>query len=108
MHSYGNSSLRFGAARLSPQTGTANATDAAVNGWSHNLTSPTPGIPGDSGSAYLDNAGNALGTLSTLGLAIPIVNSIGDLSHELAYAQTHSGIAGLRLVLGTASFNATR
>lgn len=110
VYSYGNSNLRMGITESSPQTGRANPTDPSVGGWSHALTSPThtPGIPGDSGAAYLDNAGNALGTLSTIGLAIPIVNTIGDISHELAYAQTHSGIAGLRLVLGTAPFSAAR
>lgn len=107
VHSYGNSSLRFGAAPLSPQTGTTQADDPSVNGWSHSLTSHTPGIPGDSGSAYLDDTGNALGTLSTLGPGIPVINNIGDIAHELAYAQTHSGISGLRLVLGTAAFNAS-
>ncbi|AMU31256.1 hypothetical protein D2E98_10925 [Mycobacteroides abscessus] len=106
VHSYGNSSLRFGAPPLSPQTGTAHAADPALSGWSHSLTSPTPGVPGDSGSAYLDARGNAVGTLSTLGLAIPVVNNIGDLFHELSYAQAHSGIAGLRLVLGIAPFTA--
>jgi hypothetical protein len=105
VHSYGNSRLRFGAAPLSPQTGTANAANPAADGWSHSLTSPTPGIPGDSGSAYIDSTGNALGTLSTFGLTIPIINNIGDLAHELAYAQTHSGIGGIKLVLGTTPFN---
>lgn len=106
VHSYGNSRLRFGLSVLAPQTGTARQTDPAANGWSHSLLSPTPGIPGDSGSAYLDSAGNALGTLSTLGVAIPITNNIGDIAHELSYAQTQSGISGLRLVLGTAAFRA--
>ena len=47
-----------------------------------------------------------IGVLSTLGLApLPASNNIGDLSHELAFAQAHSGIAGLRLVPGTEPFN---
>jgi hypothetical protein len=106
LYSYGNSSLRFGIKTFSRQIGKAKATDPAVGGWSHQLTSEKhdPGIPGDSGSAYLDHAGNAVGTLSTLGISIPVVNSIGDLSHELAYAQAHSKIAGLQLVMGTAPF----
>ncbi|WP_433673037.1 hypothetical protein ACQP06_16680 [Nocardia sp. CA-136227] len=37
----------------------------------------------------------------------PIVNNIGDLAHELDYARAHSGIPGLRLVLGTESFRPT-
>ncbi|MDO3297756.1 hypothetical protein P5V47_03510 [Mycobacteroides abscessus subsp. massiliense] len=108
VHSYGNSSLRLGVTVLSPQTGTAHAADPVLDGWSHTLTSPTPGVPGDSGSAYLDNTGQALGVLSTLGLTIPIINNIGDISHELSYAQTHSGIPGLKLVLGTEPFSPRR
>ena len=66
----------------------------------------TPGVPGDSGSAFLDAHGNAVGTLSTLGLApLPLSNNIGDFAHELAYAQQHSGIAGLELALGTEPFS---
>jgi hypothetical protein len=61
----------------------------------------SPGIPGDSGSAFLDARGHALGVLSTLQLA-PLVgsNGVGDLNHELTYAEAHSGIAGLRLAKG--------
>lgn len=108
VYSYGNSSLRGGIAGLSPQTGQSKADVAAVGGWTHALIAPTPGIPGDSGSAFLDRDGRALGTLSTLGFALPIVNNIGDISHELAYAQAHSGISGLRLVLGTEPFESDR
>lgn len=104
VHSYGRSSLRFGSSLLAPQTEALCAADPAVGDWSHTLTSPTPGIPGDSGSAYLDSSGNALGTLSTIGFGLPIQNTIGDISHELSYAQTYSGITGLRLVLGTEPF----
>ncbi|HEY0576339.1 MAG TPA: serine protease [Pseudonocardia sp.] len=106
--SYGNSSLRFGLAGLSPQSGASHGDDPAAGGWSHTVTSPTPGIPGDSGSAYLDPDGRALGTLSTLGLSIPAVNNIGDLNRELTYARAHSGIPGLKLVLGTESFDPAR
>ena len=66
----------------------------------------TPGIPGDSGSAFVTAGGKAIGTLSTLGLApLPLSNNIGDLAKELAFAQAHSGIAGLKLVNGTTPFN---
>ena len=52
----------------------------------------TPGVPGDSGSAFLDADGNALGTLSTLAIA-PVAgsNGVGDLSRELSFAQANSG-----------------
>lgn len=106
VYSYGNSGLRFGAEQLSPKTGTSLGQDPADGGWTHPLYTASPGVPGDSGSAFLDASGRAVGTLSTLGLApLPASNNIGDLSHELAYAQAHSGIAGLQLVLGTEPFD---
>ena len=44
----------------------------------------TPGVPGDSGSAFLSADGKAIGVLSTLGLApLPLSNNIGDLAKEL-------------------------
>jgi hypothetical protein len=104
LYTYGNSSLRAGVSVLSPHVGVSLGDDG--NGWTHALYSVGPGIPGDSGSAFLDANGNAVGVLSTLGLLpLPASNNIGDLSHELAYAQAHSGIAGLALVPGTEPFS---
>jgi hypothetical protein len=106
VYTYGNSSLRFGLSPLSPHTGISLGDDAADGGWSHPLYTVTPGIPGDSGSGFLSADGTAIGVLSTLGLApLPLSNNIGDLAKELAFAQAHSGIAGLRLVNGTEPFN---
>ncbi len=103
---YGNSSLRFGITQLSPHTGISLGDMAADAGWSHPLYTVTPGIPGDSGSAFLSAEGKAIGVLSTLGLApLPASNNIGDLAKELAFAQAHSGIAGLQLVNGTEPFD---
>jgi hypothetical protein len=103
---YGNSSLRAGISQLSPHTGISLGDDAADGGWSHPLYTVTPGVPGDSGSAFLSDGGKAIGTLSTLGLApLPASNNIGDLAHELAFAQAHSGISGLQLVNGTEPFD---
>jgi hypothetical protein len=105
VYTYGNSSLRFGISALSPHTGVSLGDDPADGGWSHPLYTVSPGIPGDSGSGFLSADGTAIGVLSTLGLApLPASNNIGDLAHELAFAQAHSGIAGLRLVLGTEPF----
>jgi len=108
VYGYGNSGLRLGIAELSPRTGQSKADGRATAGWTHALTAPMPGIPGDSGSAFLDRNGYALGTLSTLSVGLPIVNNIGDMSHELAYARAHSGISGLSLVLGTEPFDPNR
>jgi hypothetical protein len=104
--SFGNSSLRGGVTQLSPKTGISLGDDAADGGWSHPLYTLTPGIPGDSGSAFVSAGGKAIGTLSTLGLApLPLSNNIGDLAKELAFAQANSGIAGLTLVNGTEPFD---
>ena len=104
VYSFGNSSLRGGVEQLSPKQGISLGTEG--EGWSHPVYTLTPGVPGDSGSAFLDAEGNAVGTLSTLALA-PLAgsNGVGDLAHELSYAQASSGIAGLRLVPGTEPFS---
>ncbi len=103
VYSYGNSLLRAGITELSPKQGTSLGTEGG--GWSHPVYTVSPGVPGDSGSAFLDSEGNALGVLSTLALA-PLVgsNGVGDLKHELTYAQQHSAISGIRLVPGTEPF----
>ncbi|HYF71587.1 MAG TPA: hypothetical protein VD864_02135 [Nocardioides sp.] len=106
VYSYGNSSLRGGIELLSPKTGVSLGDNAADGGWTHPLYTLTPGVPGDSGSAFVSGDGKAIGTLSTLGLApLPASNNIGDLAKELAFAQQHSGIAGLQLVNGTEPFS---
>jgi hypothetical protein len=106
VYTYGNSSLRGGVTQLSPHTGISLGDDPADGGWSHPLYTVTPGIPGDSGSAFVSADGKAIGVLSTLGLApLPASNNIGDLNKELAFAQANSGIAGLALVPGTEPFS---
>jgi hypothetical protein len=104
VYSYGNSSLRGGVTTLSPKTGTVVQVDGG--GWDYNVFTASPGIPGDSGSAFLNSTGKALGVLSTLQIA-PVAgsNGVGDIGKELAYAQAHSGIAGLTLATGTEPFN---
>ena len=104
VHSYGNSSLRGGVEALSPKQGTSVGTEG--DGWSHAVYTVTPGVPGDSGSAFLDGQGNALGTLSTLAIA-PLAgsNGVSDLNHELSYAQQYGGIPGLTLEPGTEPFS---
>ena len=103
VYSFGNSGIRGGVEELSPKQGISLGTSGS--GWTHPVYTVSPGVPGDSGSAFLDGEGRALGTLSTLALA-PLAgsNGVGDLSRELAYAQANSGIAGLALALGTEPF----
>src|SRR3954452_5874055 len=99
VYSYGNSILRLGITLLSPKLGTS--TGDIGGGWSHGVTTVTPGIPGDSGSAFLDANGNALGDLSTLSVGIPggVANNVSDMSRELNYLHAHVGsLAGVQLV----------
>ncbi len=103
VYTYGNSSLRAGIEPLSPKQGTSTGDEGA--GWSHEVYTVTPGIPGDSGSAFIDDQGQALGSLSTVQLA-PLAgsNGVGDLAKELAYAQAN-GLPGLTLATGTEPFS---
>lgn len=103
VRSYGNSPIRQGLEALSPKQGAI--VGGAGGGWSHTVYTLTPGIPGDSGSPYLDQHGAALGVLSTLSLGPqPLSNQITDLAHALGYARAHGGIAGLRIVAGSEPF----
>jgi hypothetical protein len=104
VYSYGNSSLRLGVTKLSPKQGFV--VESAGNGWSRTVYTLTPGIPGDSGSGFLGESGEAIGTLSTVAVApIPASNGVADLAHELNYAQNQGGMGGLSLVNGERPFN---
>lgn len=98
VYSYGQSSLRP-TTLLSPRTGLS--VRRTHRGWGMDVYTVTPGVPGDSGSGFLDAQGRAVGTLSTVALA-PLAgsNGLGNLARELAFAQRHSGIKGLHLVEG--------
>jgi hypothetical protein len=105
VYSYGNSELRGGVTKLSPKQGIVIQNEG--NGWSHNVATMTPGIPGDSGSGFMNESGEAIGVLSTLQLA-PLAgsNGVGDLGKELGYLRSHSSLTGLQLVPGTVAFKA--
>jgi hypothetical protein len=101
--SYGNSSLRQGVEQLSPKQGISLG--ASGGGWTHEVYTVTPGIPGDSGSAFIDADGKAFGVLSTLQLAPkPAANGVSDLSRMLAYMRSHGG-PDVQLAHGTESFS---
>jgi hypothetical protein len=105
VHSYGNSPLRQGGTALSPKSGVGAGDGGA--GWTHEVYTVTPGIPGDSGSAFIDADGDAIGTLSTLNLApLPLSNGVSDLAKALEYARAHSEFTDLELELGTVPFKA--
>jgi hypothetical protein len=103
VYSWGHSSLRPTTV-LSPKTGTSLG--RTNRGWGWEVYTATPGIPGDSGSGFLNARGRAFGTLSTV-QAAPLAgaNGLGDLEHELRFAQNFSGIRGLHLVRGTKKFS---
>jgi hypothetical protein len=105
VYSYGNSELRGGVTALSPKQGVVLQNTAG--GWSHDVYTATPGIPGDSGSGFLNASGSAIGVLSTVQLA-PLAgsNGVGDLANEIAYMHANApGFAGVNLVPGTEPFN---
>ncbi len=65
----------------------------------------SPGIPGDSGSGFMNDSGQAIGILSTLQLA-PAAgsNGVGDIGKEIAYLHANSSFSGVNLVPGTKPF----
>ena len=102
VYTYGNSELRGGITKLSPKQGVV--VQQIPSGWSTDVYTLTPGIPGDSGSAVLNEKGQALGTLSTVQFTgKPLSNGIGDMTKELAYAKAH-GFPDLKLADGTEKF----
>jgi hypothetical protein len=102
IYTYGNSSLRQGITLLSPKIG--KSLGASGGGWTHLVYTVSPGIPGDSGSGFMDDQGNAFGVLSTLQLA-PTVgsNGVSDLRKMLAYARSHGG-PDVHVAAGTEPF----
>ena len=98
--SYGNSSLRLGITQLSPKQGLSLGTTG--NGWTHPVYTLTPGIPGDSGSPFVNDSGQALGVLTTLSIApTPLSNNVSDLGRLLDYANSNGG-QSVSLVQGDA------
>jgi len=104
VYSYGNSELRGGVTKLSPKQGIVVTIEG--NGWSRTVYTVTPGIPGDSGSGFLNDSGKAIGVLSTLEI-LPTAgsNGVGDLGRELNYMHANSVFSGVHLVPGTVPFN---
>jgi hypothetical protein len=102
VYTYGNSSLRLGLELLKPKEGYSLGQSAG--GWNHTVYTVTPGIPGDSGSAFLDSQGRAVGVLSTLAIApLAASNGVSDLALGLDYANRY-GNANATLVTGTEPF----
>lgn len=103
VYTYGNSSLRFGLEPLSPKSG-INMVNKGGD-WNHVVYTVTPGVPGDSGSGFLDADGRAFGVLSTLNLAPePAGNGVADLARALDYLRLYGNLGDVQLVLGTEPF----
>jgi hypothetical protein len=103
VYTYGNSELRGGITKLSPKQGVV--VQQIPSGWSTDVYTLTPGIPGDSGSGFMTATGQAAGVLSTVQLA-PLAgsNGVGDLPRELNYMHAHGGPSAT-VVNGTKPFN---
>lgn len=103
VYSYGNSPLRLGISALSPKVGISAA--EAGGGRNHDVYTLTPGVPGDSGSAFVDDSGSAIGVLSTLNIApLPASNGVTDLAYALDYANANGDVGDIELELGTEPF----
>ncbi|MDX6554970.1 MAG: hypothetical protein QOD86_1165 [Miltoncostaeaceae bacterium] len=102
IYSYGNSSLLGGLDLLNAKRGVALGT--AGGGWLHTVVTVIPGVPGDSGSGYLDAEGRAFGVIRTFGPG-PLLGSNGvtDLAKALRYLAEHSDL-DVTMARGTASF----
>jgi hypothetical protein len=100
--SYGNSRLWLGTEPLQPHRGAV--LDSSYGGRAFKVTTAPPGIPGDSGSGYLDAQGRALGVLSTLEIApTPGANNLTGLGKALDYLRNHTQLR-VTLVKGTEPF----
>ncbi len=101
VYTFGNSGLRPAAERSGTSRG------ASGGGWTHTVSTGVlnPGIPGDSGSGFVDGQGRAFGVLSTLNI-FPDVgsNGVSDLQHMLDYMQAHTGL-DVTMATGTLTFS---
>lgn len=103
VYSFGNSSLRLGIEQLSPKYGVSLGTTGG--GWTTPLYTLTPGIPGDSGSPFLDASGQALGVLSTLSIApTPASNNVSSIGPAIEYMLDNGG-PQVTLAPGTEPFS---
>lgn len=98
---YGSSSLRgLTGGSLSTKSGTI----VSRTPWRATVYTTNPGVPGDSGSGFLDADGRAIGVLSTLNIAPSIgSNGVGSVTQQVKFARLH-GMPTLRLVPGTVAF----
>jgi hypothetical protein len=100
---FGASSLLEGINDLKPRQGVSRGQEAG--GWTHTVFTLVPGVPGDSGSGFLDGQGRAFGVLSTLTLLPePLSNGVSDLFLTLNYANHFGNVGEVTLANGTEPF----
>lgn len=93
----------YGLRGPTPDAGTAGADVGA--GFGHEIYPATPGVPGESGSGFVDGGGAAFGVLTTLNLSDdPVSNGTTDLAAAIGYASAYGGLGPVRLALGTEPF----
>lgn len=99
-----HSSLSLGSRPMLTKQGVSFGTSGG--GWVHPVYTAATGIPGDSGSGYLDAEGNALGVLSTLAAQPwPAANNLTDVGMAIDYMKAHTDeLDRLELVHGTEPF----
>lgn len=86
---YGNSGLRGGVEETNDHEGYVVDT----GGWSANVYTLSPGVPGDSGSGIMTGDGQALGVLSTVEISPRAgSNGVSLLQPALQYAQEKAGL----------------
>ena len=105
IRAYGRSALRLGLP-IGPIIGVSEGT---YDGWEHPVYSITPGVPGDSGMAGLDEQGRAFGVFTKIGIA-PYAgeSTFIDLYRALRYMRAKTSLDAVRLVTGTAPFRPGR
>lgn len=69
----------------------------------HVVATNPPGVPGDSGSGYLDAEGKAFGVLSSL-MAPTATNGVADIAQALGYAAENGSVGEISLVPGDQPF----
>ncbi|MDN5916349.1 MAG: hypothetical protein L0I76_14810, partial [Pseudonocardia sp.] len=72
----------------------------------HVVATVPPGVPGDSGSGYLDADGKAFGVLSSL-MAPTTTNGVADIAQALDYAEEFGSVGRISVLEGDAPFSPT-
>ncbi len=72
----------------------------------HVVATVPQGVPGDSGSGYMDAQGNAFGSLSSL-MAPTTTNGVADIAQALAYGAEKGAVGEVSLVPGDRPFSSS-